>query len=212
MKPHPASLLLAWLAMAFSLQWLPLSWLLGLTPFILIPGLWQAKHRFLSMLRRARWLLLSILVLFALATPGEPLPGPPSLLGITLEGCRLALSHTLRLTLLLALLALLLEHMGIPELISGLHTLLSPMGNHPQRSRLALRLMLVLEYVEKARQSSHGVTRKNWQDWLTPQAALEDNQETPIELPLTPLTLADKLLMALALLTAFALGLGSPPA
>lgn len=205
MNTHPASLLLAWLSMALALQWLPLIWLLGLTPFILLLTLRHAAHRFLLMLRRARWLLLSILILFALATPGETLPLVPAALGITREGCQLALTHTLRLTLLLALLALLLEHLGIPQLISGLYTLLSPMKNSPQRSRMALRLMLVLQYIEQARQAPRPSLRKNWQDWLTQPPLPEMAQEAPISLPLSKLTRADKLLMVFSLLTVFVL-------
>lgn len=223
--PHPASLLLAWLAMAMMLQSLNLPWLLALTIPVFGPALWWARSHFLAMLRRTRWLLLSILLLFALATPGEPLPGLTGTLGLTLEGCRLALSHALRLTLLLALLALLLEHMCLPELISGLHTLLAPLGHHPQRQRIALRLLLVLQYVEQTRQHKQNLpslsspplphTLQNWQDWLLSDPVVNEGSppqlERPIELPIAPLTLFDKLLMLLALLMTAVVYLHAPP-
>ncbi|MBP9218937.1 MAG: hypothetical protein KBF29_08890, partial [Sterolibacterium sp.] len=61
----------------------------------------------------------------------------PCTLGLSLPGSTLALAHSLRLSLLLALLALLLEHLSLAELVGGLYVLLAPLGNHPQRSRMA---------------------------------------------------------------------------
>ncbi|MBP9219667.1 MAG: hypothetical protein KBF29_12595, partial [Sterolibacterium sp.] len=121
MTLHPASWLLTWLFMALALQWLPLPLLLAVAAPILALALWQARPRFLLMLRRTRFLLLSILILFAAATPGEPLPGWAGTLGLSLQGSTLALAHSLRLSLLLALLALLLEHLSLAELVGGLY-------------------------------------------------------------------------------------------
>ncbi len=191
---NPASLLLAWLALALAMQWLPLPALLATTALLLPVVWWFSRGRLLILLRRARWLLLSIALLFALATPGVALPGPAGMLGLTYEGILLAAMHVLRLTLLLALLALLLERLGIPALVSGLYLLLKPFGDSPGRRRLALRLLLVLEYVE----NSDSAERKHWRDSLSPQMNLAEYP--PLHLTVAPLAGIDYVVMALALL------------
>lgn len=191
---NPASLLLAWLALALAMQWLPLPALMGATVLVL-PAVWRfSRRRLLILLRRARWLLLSIALLFALATPGAALPGPAGMLGLTYEGILLAATHVLRLTLLLALLALLLDHLGIPALVSGLYLLLKPFGESRARRRLALRLLLVLEYVE----NSGSTEKKHWRDSLNPQGELAEYP--PLHLAVAPLAGIDYFVMALALL------------
>lgn len=213
MKLHPASLLLAWLSLVLGLQWLPLSLLSVLALLVFPLAARYAGSRLRLLLRRTRWLLLSIALLFALATPGHPLAEPWGRFGLTREGMEFALLHTLRLTLLLGLLALLLERLGIPALISGLYTLLAPLGKSRRRSQMALRLLLVLEYVEQGRSLRAEGKVSNWRYWLglAPDDLLNDishpSQDYPaVTLDLTPLTWPDYVFMLLALLTLSGLG------
>jgi hypothetical protein len=186
---HPASLLLGWFAVALVLQWLPLP-TLTLMAGILFPAVLRyASQRFLALLRKARWLLLSIGLLFALATPGSDLPGLAGAIGLTDAGVALAATHVLRLCLLLALLALMLEHLGIPALVAGLYHLLAPLGKI--RERIALRLLLVLEYVEQ------GKVHDPWRDWLRPETMLAEYP--PLCLCTTPLGTVDYAVMGLTL-------------
>ncbi len=204
---HPASLLLAWLSLALALQWFPLAALLGLAALIFPLASWRAGTRFRLLLRRARWLLLSIVILFALATPGSALPGAAGALGLTHEGAQLAAAHVLRLTLLLGLLAMLLEQLGIPALIAGLYTLLAPLGRSRRRSQMALRLLLVLEYVEQGRVQRRDDAQQGWRYWLDPQTtttgahAVPDTltDYPPIELHVAPLGAIDLAVILLAL-------------
>lgn len=204
MKLHPASLLLAWLSLALALQCLALPLLLALAAAVFPLALWLAGTRLRLLLRRARWLLLSVVVLFALATPGAALPGTAGTLGITAAGAELAAAHTLRLTLLLGLLAMLLERLGIPALIAGLYALLAPLGASRRRSQMALRLLLVLEYVEQGRALRREGQQPGWKYWLDPQAGALKSEapETfpPVELEVAPLAGIDRLAMLLALL------------
>lgn len=192
---HPASLILAWLSVAILLQWQPLPMLLGLAGLIIPAALWRAGLGFRLLLRRARWLLLSLFLLFALATPGIPLPAIAGMLGLTEEGCLQAFAHVLRLAVLLALLALLLEHLGIPALIAGLYTLMMPLGDHHggRRDRIAIRLLLVLEYIERKNdggmQQAKGSATHGWRHWLDPQPA--DCLHPPLKLTVMPLNRAD---------------------
>lgn len=204
MKLHPASLLLAWLSLVLGLQWLPLPFLSGLALLILPLAVRYAGTRLRQLLRRTRWLLLSIALLFAYATPGHPLTEPWSKLGLTVEGLEFALLHSVRLILMLGLLALLLERLGIATLIAALYTLLAPLGSNYRRSQMALRLLLVLEYVEQGRALRAAGQSSGWRYWLMPDD-LPNNPThirqdyPPVTLQLAPLTRRDQLLMTLTL-------------
>lgn len=141
-----------------------------------------------------RWLLLSIALIFALATPGVALPGTTGMLGLTYEGIHLAAAHVLRLTLLLALLALLLNHLGIPALVSGLYLLFRPFGGRHASRQLALRLLLVLDYVEHGSGTGQG----HWRDWLSPR--MKQQEYPTLHLAVSPLAGIDYFFMALVLL------------
>lgn len=157
---HPATLLLAWGGLVVLLQTFPAPQLAWVALVVLPLSMLLARHRTLALVRRARWLLLSIAVLFALATPGEHLTGVIGELGVTRDGLLLAVEHVLRLTLLLASLAILHEWLGNDGLIGGLHWLLGPLaGWRALRERIVVRLMLVLDYVET--EPSGG-----WRGWL----------------------------------------------
>ncbi len=170
---HPATLLLAWAAFAFVLSALSL----GVLAMLLVPALilaaWIARRRTLFLMKRARWLLASIGALFAFATPGVFVPGPLGSLGVTQDGLLLAGEHLSRLLLLLSTLALLHESLGTKGFIGGLYWLLAPLSHwRGLRERIAVRLMLVLEFVE-ARQPG------GWRHWLD-----ESNDDGPDKIAL----------------------------
>ena len=142
-------------------QLLPLIWL-GLASAIVIAlAAGFARARLGLLLRRARLLIVSLLLLFALATPGVYLLPALGGLSPTVEGFRLGAEHVLRLLVMLAALALLLESTGVEGLLSGLHGLMGPLAFLGiDRSRIAVRLMLVLHYIEQAPPG------RRWRQWL----------------------------------------------
>lgn len=146
---HPASLILLWLALLMALATRSGA-LLILTGMILtLCALLKAGMHLRRLLRRSRWLLLSLCVVFIWMTPGTPLPLLP---GASSEGLHLAIEHGARLLLALASLALVLQALSAVELVAGMHALLSPLrclGISPDR--MAVRLMLTLEEVENVR-------------------------------------------------------------
>lgn len=157
---HPATLLLAWAGFALALSRLPLEILGALLVPVLILAAWAARRRTLMLLRRARWLLLSIAVLFCFATPGLLIPGPLGAFGMTQDGATAAAEHVSRLVLLLATLALLHEHLGTRGFVAGLYWLLTPLAHwRGLRDRIVVRLMLVVEFIE----NDH---RGGWKYWL----------------------------------------------
>lgn len=155
---HPASLLLAWLAFALGLQWLGVFWLITVAAICVMLALVLAPGRTRALLRRSRWLLLSLTILYLFATPGEYLPGVGGTLGITQEGLGQGAEQIGRLLAMLASLALLHWRLGTPGLLAALYWLMRPF---PWRDETVVRLMLVLETVERQRKIP-------WQEWLTP--------------------------------------------
>lgn len=106
------------------------------------------------LVRRSRWLLLTVLVMFGWLTPGTSLPGVP---GATQEGLLLAADYVARLLIALATLALLLKALAPAQLVAGLRSLLAAIAlPGPSRDRIAVRLALTLQEVEAARTGHHG--------------------------------------------------------
>ena len=96
---------------------------------------------------RARWLLLSMLVVFAWGTAGDTLWS--SAWAPTHEGILEAIKHLGRMFLVLVFVAAFLEFMPLADLISASHALLLPFRRFGMDStRGVVRLMLVLRYAE----------------------------------------------------------------
>jgi hypothetical protein len=110
----------------------------------LVPAFLFAPVRTRAMLRRARWLLLSIAVLFAFATPGLAVPGWPGQAGMTQDGLLLAAEHLARLVALLATLALLHERLGTAASPAGSAAARTASVWEGWRERIVVRLMLVV--------------------------------------------------------------------
>ncbi len=131
--------------------------LAGLVVVSLLLAATLAPTRSLRLLRRSRWLLLSIGVLFLFFSPGEYLPGFAGRIGLTYEGVTHAGEQIGRLLAILLSLALLHERIGTPGLLAGLYKLLGPFS---WRETTVVRLMLVLEFVEDKRVTG-------WREWLS---------------------------------------------
>jgi len=170
---HPATLLVLWAGCALALPLLSLNAALAMTCVALAASAVLARGRTLVLLRRSRWLLLSIALLFAFATPGLSVPGWPGRIGLTQDGLLLAAEHLARLVILLATLALLHERLQTAGLLTGLHALLGLARSEALRERVAVRVMLVIEYIE-GRDSKAG-----WRHWL------DDDDGGPDRLTLT---------------------------
>lgn len=129
-----------------------------------------AHERGLRLFRRIRVLLFAILLLFAWFTPGEVLLVDLPALSPTREGALLAFLHASRLIVVVGCVALLLEHMPPDRLVSGLYALCRPASILGLSAHsLALRLLLVLRYVDEAR--TDGFDRQSggmreWKRWL----------------------------------------------
>ena len=143
---HPTIRLLVWLALLVGVQALTGGALAA--AFALLPLAGRRGLRRGALLAwRARWLLVSLLVILSWGVAGEPLWQGAA--APTFEGLREALTHFGRLLLVLFIVAAFLEAMPLPELLSATHVLLGPLRHLGVDSeRGVVRLMLVLRYVE----------------------------------------------------------------
>jgi energy-coupling factor transport system permease protein len=147
---HPSVRILALLGLAIAVQ--GMQWYMLLVAAIILGVLLLYFHALLfgNILRRARWLLVSLLIIYAFTTPGEYLRGLPFEILPTYEGIVSGLQQITRLTLMLAGLTLLLVTTKRESMMAGAYLLLSPLrllGLAPER--FAARLWLTLHYVEQ---------------------------------------------------------------
>ena len=143
---HPATRLIAWLALLIAVQCLSGAVLLAACLFAPLAGA-RVMRRSGRLVWRTRWLLLSLLLVFAWGVAGEPLWSGS--LAPTREGVDEALKHLGRLVLVLVSVAAFLEFMPLAELLAATHALLAPLRRlGVDADRGVVRLMLVLRYVE----------------------------------------------------------------
>jgi len=122
--------------------------ILMLLSFKLDGHVWRTAWR---LLRRMRWLFLSIAVIYLWLTPGVPLiPGIPSVAEWmpTVEGLWQGMLRTMSLALMVTAASLLLSVTSRDEVLSALHWMMTPLGllRFPHE-RFAVRAALSLEAV-----------------------------------------------------------------
>jgi energy-coupling factor transporter transmembrane protein EcfT len=160
---HSGFLLLLWLIAVAVVQVVPTGLLPGLAVIFIAIAVFFARDRCVRLLRRIRVLLIAIVVLFAWFTPGEAQVADWPRLSPTREGLGLAMEHAARLIAVVSSVAVLLELLAPDRLVSGLYALCRPLAALGlSAERLALRLLLVLRYIEP----SDGEQAGNWRAWL----------------------------------------------
>jgi len=187
---HPVSWLVLWAVLAIALNKLPLVALSACALVLLACGERYAGERYRRLIWRSRWLLLSVALLFLFFTPGIYLADPFGYLGITNEGLHQALTQLGVLVAMLASLALLHEYLGTRGLLAGLYVLMRPLGHFVDRRSTIIKLMLVLDFVERP-------PAGGWRAWLQPE--LDDGGQRGAEvlvLQVLPLSTRDHALLA----------------
>lgn len=148
--------------------------------------------RMITLLRRTRWILFSLLVIYAFLTPGVALWSLPYLPSPTLEGLLDGLMQLSRLVCVLAGLSILLTSLSQERLISGLYVLAYPLRYiGMSRARIAVRLALTLQYAERAMQE----TAKDWRSSIEHALVPETDHKVAYELPMQMLTWLDAVLL-----------------
>ena len=148
---HPATAMLLWLFFVLWLEFATPYWLLA-AGLALLPWMRASTQiQFRRYVRRIRWLLLSLLLVYAYTTPGSMVWPALGSFSPYWEGLQYGLLRSARMLLLLAGLAILMAYLGRQQLLSGLYQLLFPLKFFGiQVERLAVRLWLTLDYAETA--------------------------------------------------------------
>ncbi len=191
--PHPAVQILVWVVLALLVQRLQPLPLLALCISLFGLGLLLCAKQLLSLLRRTRWVLFALLVVYAYTTPGTALLPALGIASPTHEGLQDGLLQLGRLLSVLSGLAILLELLPQTQLISGLYTLAYPLRwVGLSRERIAVRLALTLEYAETAMRDA----AKDWRATVNGALRPAASGASHIELRLQAFGIVDVLLLA----------------
>lgn len=194
----PLNRILIWLAFALSLPWLRTLAMLGISLLLLPILLILHRSQFIIQLRRTRWLLLSILLIYAWATPGENLIDALGAFSPSREGLQAGAVQAWRLAILLAGLALLLATTPGRQLLAGMYQLLRPWCKlGVPGDRLAARVWLTLYYAEQTVRLKPGEWRAKLQHALT----AETFHDHAVNFEVIPLVRRDWLVLALTVAT-----------
>lgn len=191
--PHPAVQLLIWVYLSVAAHLLNDYGLFMLAGISIGFALWLCAERFLQLIGRMRWILLSVFLIYAYTTPGESLWMQLGVFSPARDGMVDGLLQLLRLTTVLAGLSILLTLLSPGQLIAGLYTLAHPLRFFGlSRERFAVRLALTLRYAESVASD----VAEGWRGNL--EQLLAEKSEVPelIELYVADLALRDWLLMA----------------
>ncbi|MDO9011804.1 MAG: CbiQ family ECF transporter T component [Gallionella sp.] len=195
MKLHPATQILIWCVLVAAMQFLTPTTLFVTGALVLSLAFALSGHKFVQLMRRTRWILFSLWLIYAYSTPGQDVwdaPFSPSLEGLLDGGLQL-----MRLLVALAGLAILLDRLHRQQLIAGLYSLFAPLEwLGLSRERLAVRLALTLHYAEVAMLRE----TRSWQDWLHSLFEPHGEVSKSMELPVYRFARLDVLLLAGVLL------------
>lgn len=189
MKLHPATQILIWCVLVAAMQLLAPQRALVAGAAALLAAFMLSHRKFIQLVRRMRWMLLALWLIYAYTTPGDAayLPGA--------DGMQDGALQLLRLLASLAGLAILLERLHRPQLIAGLYSLFAPLTwLGLSRERLAVRLALTLHYAELAMLRS-----LSWQAHLDSLFEVHAETDRTMELPVYRIGYADALLLCCAL-------------
>lgn len=172
MTLHPAVQILLWAMLAVLVQHASGALLVALALIVQGLALALGADQFLRLLRRTRWIMLTLLILYAYVTPGAGVWPQWGIWSPTREGLLDGAYQLMRLLSVLAGLALLLTMLHRERLMAGLYVLLHPLGwLGVPRERIAVRLAITLDLAETTMRDAAGDWRTTLQQALRPPAA-----------------------------------------
>ncbi len=187
MKLHPATQITLWCLLVTIVQFLPVVGLLMTGGGLLLLAFLLSGYKFSQLIRRTRWIMLSLWIIYAYTTPGTPLWDGG--LSPAVEGLQAGAVQLVRLMIALAGLAILLDRLHRQQLISGLYSLFVPLQWFGvSRERLAVRLALTLHYAEVGMLRAH-----SWQESLHSLFDSQPDLGRTLELPVYRYSLLDVL-------------------
>ena len=213
---HPATQIITWCILVATMQALDYVATLFAAGLILLVAVVMSGQKLFQLLRRTRWIMLSLLLIYAYSTPGQPLLDALGMYSPSREGLLDGVVQLTRLLAAIAGLAILLDRLQREQLIAGLYTLFAPLQwVGLSRERLAVRLALTLHYAEAAMLRATEDGGQKTEDRLLSGCTapsflssvfchLSSDKRTEdrgqMELPLSRFSVADAMLMGSALL------------
>lgn len=188
--PHPAVLIVLWSGLVLAVQLLPVPALLAACALLLIVALQLSADGLFRLLRRTRWVLFSLLLVYGYATPGEAVWQAGGMLSPTYAGLYDGVLQLCRVISALAALSIVLSLLTQQQLIGGLYALAYPLRFFGlSRERIAVRLALTLYYAESAMRDTAGDWRNSIERMLEPAPVIYSE----ISVHATPFGLRDAL-------------------
>lgn len=190
---HPAVQIYIWGLLTLAVQMLGGNILILLAAATILLSLRICATRFLLLLRRTRWILFSVFIIYMYSSTGEALWPQLGVFSPVVEGITDGMLQLLRLATVLAGLSILLSLLSQSKLIAGIYTLSRPLlFLGLPRERLAVRLALTLRYAESVMQDTASNWRGSFEYLLSPLPPVPGF----IELHVAPFSLRDWLLLA----------------
>ena len=147
---HPFVKILLFLFTLLLMSYLSNTYLIIMCLILFAYATWLARSSFLRVVKRMKWLFISIFIIYAFSTPAEYIQYLPANVAPTFEGCFLGVVQIAKLLIALAVLSILFTTSSKEQLMIGLHLLLSPLNLLGlNTSKFTARLLLTLDYVEE---------------------------------------------------------------
>lgn len=190
---HPAAQIFTWCLLVTSVQHLSLVPLLTVTTLVVLTALRISTQKLLQLIRRTRWLMFSLLLVYAYSTSGQPIFDALQGLSPSFEGVQDGMMQLARLWVALAGLAILLDKLHRQHWMVGIYTLLLPLHYLGlSRDRFTIRLALTLHYAEVAMLRG----TQSWKDVLQGLSGHQEEQIQTLTLPVYRYALTDGFLLA----------------
>ena len=116
---HPFVKILLFIFTLLLMSYLSNAYLLLMCLFLFAYATWLARSDFLRVVRRMKWLFISIFVIYAFGTPGEYIQHIPASAAPTVEGCILGGGQIAKLLIALATLNILFATSSREQLMIG---------------------------------------------------------------------------------------------
>jgi energy-coupling factor transporter transmembrane protein EcfT len=146
---HPSVRIVLLMLLAVTVQFMALQALVIAGSALVAMAIYWHVGLLRKILYRSRWLMMTLLLVYAFATPGEYVRGWDAGIAPTYEGLREGMLQAGRLAMMLTALALLLGTTQRPDLMAGIYRLLLPLQSlGVPADKFTARLWLTLHYVE----------------------------------------------------------------
>lgn len=191
------------LSLAVALTQLAVTYQIVLFVFMVTGAVLSHLKSFSNMLRRVRWLMIILLIIYAFSTPGEYVRGFPIWFSPSYEGIQAGLMQTVKIMIMLSALSVLLTTTSRELLIGGIYQLLSPFSMlKVDAKRFAVRIWLTMHYVEShASKTQQKISPSQTLEEIALHDANEDkNIMREITISTMPFTKLDIVLMIIMLI------------